>query len=116
MPFFREGECIMAIKEYNLNIAEEIASDTFRLDYTVNENSDDTFDLYFGKFVQVQEADEKEKEKAVEVKAKIKIPINLALLLASGIFSLCVEYQKTMKNDIGIPKSIIDKYKGEEEK
>lgn len=104
----------MAIKEYNRDDVEEITSDTFRLDYTLNESSDDTFDLYFGKFDEVQKSDEK--EEAVEVKAKIKIPINLALLLASGIFAVCVEYQKKTENDIGIPKSIIDKYKEVDEK
>lgn len=105
----------MAIKEYNLNTVEETGSDTFRLNYTIDKNSNDTLDLYFGKFVQVQEAAEKEKENAVEVKAKIRIPINLALLLAHGIVALCVEYQKTTKNNIGIPKEILDKYKGEDE-
>lgn len=106
----------MAIKEYNLNTVEEVGSDTFRLNYTLDKNSYDTLDLYFGKFVQVQGADEKEKEDAVEVKAKIKIPINLALLLVNAIVALCVEYQKTTKNDIGIPKEIIDKYYKEDEK
>lgn len=100
----------MAIKEYNLDQISEISADTFRMDFTLSDcdNGSDTCDLYFGRFLQMENA--VEDDKTVEVQAKVQIPIDLALLLAQGVFALCVDYQKSTGKDIGIPQSILDKY------
>lgn len=94
----------MTIKEFNKNEAELFEAETFRLEYTINDNQYDKVEMYFGNFLKQQDGQD-----AVKVLTKVTLPVEMAVVLVHGLAATCAEYQFKTGNNVGIPDEVCKK-------